>query len=132
MNQKSWWYDLHVLKYRVWQTQIGNYESFFAFLPPTPTPLKPPKVRNLNKMKKMVGDIIILPKCTKNHNHTRSSSWDTEWDRTFFFGHFLPFYPTNNPENQNIWENLKNHLEIIPFCTCVPQITIIWCMLPEI
>ena len=32
-------------------------------------------------MRKFAGDIIILDKCTKNHNHMMYGSWDTEWDR---------------------------------------------------
>ena len=31
--QKSSWYDLWFLRYRVWQTEIGNYGSFFPFYP---------------------------------------------------------------------------------------------------
>ena len=31
---QSWWYDLQFLRYKVWQTEFGNYRSFFA-LPPT-------------------------------------------------------------------------------------------------
>ena len=41
-------------------------------------------------MKKFVGDITILHTCTKNHNHMRYSSWDTNWDRIFC--HFGPFF----------------------------------------
>ena len=62
------------------------------------TPLKTQKIRNLN----FVGDIIILHMCTKNHNHMMYGLWYTEWGQTEYFvilGHFLPFYPTNNPEN---------------------------------
>ena len=61
-------------------------------------------------MKKTVGDIIILHICTKNHNHMRYSSWDTEWD--IIFCHFRPFFalltpsPSNNPKNQN-FEKMK-------------------------
>ena len=36
--QKSWWYDLQFLRYRMWQTEIVNYGSFFA-----PSPKKPKK-----------------------------------------------------------------------------------------
>ena len=36
--QKSWWYNLRFLRYRVWPTEIGNYGSFFALLPHPPTP----------------------------------------------------------------------------------------------
>ena len=44
-----------------------NFLSFwtiFAHLPP-----KNPKNQNFEKMKKMPRDIIILHKCTKNHDH---------------------------------------------------------------
>ena len=33
--------------------------------------------------------------------------------------YFLPFYPTNNPENQNL-KNEKQSLEILSFYSCVP------------
>ena len=36
----------------------------------------------------------------------------------------LPFYPPSNPKSQN-------SLEILSFYTCVPQMTIIWCMASE-
>ena len=35
-----------------------------------------------------------------------------------------------NLKNQN-FEKWKNLLEISSFCTCVPKITTIWCMVPE-
>ena len=77
--------------------------------------VKNPKNQNFEKMKKKkkkksLEIYIILHMCTKNHNHTRYSSWDMEWDR--LFGHFGPFFctltphPPNNPENQNS-EKLK-------------------------
>ena len=44
---------------------------------------------------------------------------------------FLPFDPPHNPKNQN-FEKSKKCLEILSFYTSVPQMTIIWCMLPEI
>ena len=34
--QNSSWYDLQFLRYRVWQTEIGNYGSFFDFFSHTP------------------------------------------------------------------------------------------------
>ena len=52
------------------------------------------------------GDVIILHMCTKNHNHMMYASWDMEYDRHKFFvilGHFFPFYPNINAENQ-IWK----------------------------
>ena len=62
------------------------------------------------KWQKIAGDIFILHMCTKNHNHMRCSSWDTEWDRIFC--HFGPFFalltpsPPNNPDKQN-FEKMK-------------------------
>ena len=37
------------------------------------------------------------------------TSWDMEYGRQFFIilGHFLPFYPTNNPEKLKFWKNEK-------------------------
>ena len=74
--QKSWWYDLQLLRYRVWQTGIGSYGSFFPFYHP-----KNQKKSELKKNEKIAGYIIILHKCTKNINLIRYGSSDTEWDR---------------------------------------------------
>ena len=68
---KSWWYDLHFLRYRAKQTEIDNFRSF------------------------------------------------------------LPFYSPKNLKNQN-FEKWKNLLEMSSFYTCVPEITIMWCTVPEI
>ena len=67
------------------------------------------KIRFSKKQKKTTGDIIILHLCTINDNHMMNGSWDMERDGQIFFfilGHFLPFYPTNNPQNQN-FEKMK-------------------------
>ena len=71
-------------------------------------------------MKKTAEDIIILHKCTKNHNHIKYRSWDTEWDTEFFviFGHFLPFYPPHNRENQNFkMKKASEDVIILDKCT---------------
>ena len=109
--QHSSWYDLQFLTYRgVWQTEICNYGSFFA-LPP-----KNQKNLNFEKIHKITGDIIILHKCTKNHNNMRYSSWDTEWDR--HLDYFLPFYPSKNPKNQNFEKMIKMTIDItLRICT---------------
>ena len=47
-----------------------NYFSFWAiFYPPDS-----PKNENFKKMKRAPGDIIILHKCTKNHDHMLNCS----------------------------------------------------------
>ena len=55
--------------------------------------------------KQIAGDIIILHMLTKNHNHMRYSSWDTEWDKPNFLLFWSIFCP-NNPQNQN-FEKMK-------------------------
>ena len=73
--------DLQFLRYWMWQTEIGNYGSFFL---PFYLPLKNPKNQDFEKMKKLAGDIIVLQMCTKNYNHMSYSSWDMEWYRRNF------------------------------------------------
>ena len=46
--QQSSWYNLQFLRYGVWQTEIGNYGSFFTLLP---SPIKPQKIWILKKLK---------------------------------------------------------------------------------
>ena len=51
----------------------------------------------------------------------------------YHFGLFLPFYTHINPENQNFEKNKKSIWRCCHFLyTCMPKITITWCMLPEI
>ena len=50
--------------------------------------------------------------CTINVDHMMYGSWDIKHSRQNFFSFwaiFLPFYPTNNPENQN-FQQQKNSL----------------------
>ena len=48
-------------------------------------------------------------------------------------GHFLLFHATPLKIYKiKTLKKWKRHLEILSFYTCVPKITIIWCMLPEI
>ena len=54
------------------------------------------KNENLKKMKKAAGDIIILHKCTKNHDHMLYCSWDMACERYnyfLFWAIFCPFTP---------------------------------------
>ena len=102
-------------------------------------------------LKKTPGDIIILHICTTNDNHMMYSSWDMERYRQnilSFWTVFLPFYlwwteffvildhccPFTLLTTQKIktLKKSKNQLEILSFYTCVPEMTIIWCMVPEI
>ena len=61
-------------------------------------------------------------------------SWDIKCKEQSFFvilGHFQPFDTFNNPKNQN-FEKIKKTLEILSSYNCVPQMTIIWGIVPEI
>ena len=68
-----------------------------------------PKSENFKTMKKVPGDIIILHKCTKNHDHMLYCPWDMAHD-TFnccfsFWAIFSPFTPLIA---QNFKKNKKN------------------------
>ena len=119
------------IRYSSWDTEwdrqnFCHSEPFFTLLPPNNL-----ENRNFEKMKKPSGDVTTLHMCTKNHDHMMYPSCDMECDRQNFLpSHFLPLYPTNNMKNHNFGK-MKKRLEISFFYTCVPQTTIIWCMLPE-
>ena len=117
--------------YNVWFLRYGVQRTDFfvildCFLPFYSS--SNPKSQNFEKKwKKTPGDIIILHRCSINDNHMMYGSRHIKHDR-----HFLTFYPPNNPKKSKFWENEKQHLEILSFCTCVPQMTIIWCIVPDI
>ena len=49
----------------------------------------------------MPADIVVLHMSTKSDHHIMYGSWIYGAQGTDFFvilDHFLPFYPTNNPE----------------------------------
>ena len=60
--------------------------------------------------------------------------WDTEWDRQnllSFWAIFCPFTTLTTWETK-ILKKWKKHLEISSSYTFVPQMKIIWCMVPQI
>ena len=61
------------------------------------------------------------------------SSWDIEHDRLklVIIGHFLPWYPPKNPENQNSEKMKKIAGDILILHKCT-KITITLCTFPEI
>ena len=78
-----------------------SFWAFLAFLPPiTPTLPPPNHPENLiwkHVKKNLPEDIIILHKCTKNHDHLLYCSWNMTCDRCNFYfsfwGIFCPFTP---------------------------------------
>ena len=82
-----------------------HFGPFFALL----YALTTWKIKILKKMKKSPGYIIPLHMCTIHDNHMMHGSWDMERNGLNFFvilDHFLPFYPPDNPKNQN-FEKMK-------------------------
>ena len=72
--------------------------------------------------------------CTKNHNHIKYGSGDTEWDRQIFFvilDHFCPF-TTLWTQIIKFLKKWKKHLKTLSFYKCVPYTRVIWCIVPEI
>ena len=114
--QKSWWYDLQFLRYRVSQTEIGNY------VPITPPLLKTWKIRILKKWKK---NSWIYHHFT--HVHQKLQSFEVwflryrmKWDRQKFLSFwaiFCPFCPPppqqQQPGKSKFWKNEKTPGDII-------------------
>ena len=94
-------------------------------------PITCPKNENFTKMKKMPRDIIILRKCTINHDHVLYCSWDTVCDGCNCYFSFWAIFCLLTAQKIKISKKWKKYLEI-SFYTCVPKIMIRWCTVPEI
>ena len=77
MYHKWQLYDIWFLRYEVQQICFFVIWAVFFFCPLT----KAWKMKISKQMKKTPGDIIILHKCTKNHDHMLYCSWDMAHDR---------------------------------------------------
>ena len=89
--QKSWWYDLQFLRYRVRQTEIGNDGSFFALLPrPHKNPTKNEIWKNEKKLLEISSCYTNVPKTTIIWGMVPEIRSETH---NFFviLGHVLPF-----------------------------------------
>ena len=106
--------DNHMV-YVSWDIE-HNGQNFWSlwtvFYPFTPLTTRKINILKKWKKKKMPGDIIIIHKCTKNHDHMlhRVPEIQCMMDviLIFYFGLLLPFYPPNDPKNQNFFKNEKN------------------------
>ena len=94
--QQSWWYGLQFLRYRAWQTDIGNCVLFFALLTIATFLKKPKKNKNFEKMKKTLRDIIILHMCIITDDDMMHGFLDMEPEDIIFIilAHFLFLYLT--------------------------------------
>ena len=110
-------YDVLQISHTCEEVEAHLRISFWHLLMSFEKPKKSEFWKNEKKKKKIAGDIIILHMCTKNHNHVRYSSWDTEWE---FFCHFGPFFALLTPsrlttQKTKILKKWKKHLEMSSF-----------------
>ena len=99
-------YDVWFLRYNAWQTEFFVIlDCFLPFYPP-----KQPKKLKFSKNENAPGDVIILHKCTKNHDHMLYCSLDmahNECNCYFSFWAIFCFHPPNSPKYQNFKKNEK-------------------------
>ena len=119
---QTFWYDVQFLRQGVWQTGLGTFEWLLPIHPPNP-PSPPPKKNKTQKFEKNERNCryqcyVCVPKVT--------ITWCTvpelrsEMDIIFcHFRPFLPFYPLNNPGNQDfkIWKKAPGDVIILHLCT---------------
>ena len=68
--------------------------------------------------------------CTINEDHIICGFWNMRCSRQNSLSFWAIFCPITS-WRQNFGK-MKKHLEILSFYACVPYMTIIWCMVPEI
>ena len=130
---KSNLYDVWFLWDGVRETEcfviLGHFLPFY--------PLNDPENQNFEKKIKKCLEILSFYTYTWTINEDHMMYiWFLKYKvrETKFFvilSHFLPFQPPDNSENQN-FEKMKKHLQILSFYTLAPWMTIIWCMVPEL
>ena len=115
----------------IWHTTdvivIFHFGLFFALLPPNRPNEK------FKKMKKTMGDMIILYKCTKNHDHI--TRFEMVCDRcNCYFSNWTIFCPFNCliAPKMKMSKKWKKCLEISSSFTSVPKIMIMCYTVPEI
>ena len=94
-----------------------------------------PKNQNFEKLKKPPGDVIILYKCTKNHDHMLYCSLDMVHNEfNCYLSFWVIFCPFTSLTGQNIKikKKIKKGLAIPSFYNSVPKIMIICYMVPQI
>ena len=110
------------------ESTFCHFGPYFALLPPNN-----PENQNIEKMENMPGHILILHMCNINKN--QMILVPKKWSMTdkFFviLDCFCPFIPLTTKKIY-ILKKWKNHLGISSFYFCEPQMTIIWCVVPEI
>ena len=104
-----------------------NFLLFEVIFCPFP-PLLTPKIKIWKKCKK-----YLLHMCIITQDHIMYCSWDIKYKRQFFviLGHFCTLSLLTTQKTK-LLKKLKKQLKMLSLYTCVPQMIIIWCMVPEI
>ena len=111
--QKPWSSTILFQRYGVWFWAFSFYFHFglyFYLSPPTPYSAKN---KNFKRMKKVPADIIILHKCTKNHDHmiicyTVPDIWHVlDVIVIFHLGLFFALLPSDSPKHESFKKNEK-------------------------
>ena len=95
-----------------------HFGQFLAHLPP-----KNLENQNFEKLKKIPGDIIMLNRCTKNHDHMLYCSRDMAHDRCnsyfSFWAIFYPFTPltARKMKISKKWKKVLGDVIILHKCT---------------
>ena len=102
----------------------------------TAVPFKPlgiQKMKILKKWKKLLEMSLSYTCVQKSWSHDAWFLKFKAWQMSFFviLGQFLPFYPPNNPTNQNFEKMIKLSGDIFILHLWTTMI-IIWCMVPDI
>ena len=125
------------MMYGSWDTECDrpSFLLFWTIFCPF-TPLKTQKTKILKKWKKTKTPrhITILHKCAINDNHMMYCSWDMKHDGQNFLSFWTVSCPFITPllttQKNKILKNWKKHLDTSSFYTSVPQIMIIYYILP--
>ena len=96
-------YEVRFLRYRVWQTEKWKKTWRCHHF-----------TQVYQKSRYMLPEILTVTDINFCH-----------------FGPFFALHPPSNPKNRN-FENIKKSQDISSFYMSVPQMTIIWCMAPEL
>ena len=101
--------------------RCNGYFTFRAIFCPF-NPVTCPKNKILKKWKRKPGDIIILDKCTKNHDYMLYCFWDMVHDRCncyfSFWAIFCPFMPVTTQKIKISKKNKKllGDITILELC----------------
>ena len=93
---------------------LSFWTSFCPFMP-----YNNPENQTFEKMNKILGDIIILHKCTIKGNHIMYGSWDIKRDRQnvlSFWAIFCPFTPLTTQKIKILKTFIKNRNHLL-YCS---------------